>query len=291
MRSEVELSLPGPGGIHQVAQVQQTRFALNHMAAPRLDFDRFFALSAALGCTDVEIRNDIAGQAMLDGTSPDLIRVAAARHGQKILTINALQRFNDWSPTRASEAEVLAKACARTGAAALILVPKNDGTGCGDGERKTNLAAALRGLAPILARHGIMGYVEPLGFEICSLRLKSEAAEVIHHLDLGDRFRLTHDTFHHHLAAEATLFPDLTGLIHISGVTDPGIATADMRDHHRVLVDGHDRIGNLTQIRALQAAGVTAACSFEPFAASVHDSATLQGDLSASMTYIRKALA
>lgn len=274
-----------------MAQVLQTRFALNHMAAPRLDFDRFFALSARLGCADVELRNDIAGQALLDGTSPDLIRAAAARHGQKILTINALQRFNDWSATRADQAEALAVACARIGAAALILVPKNDGTGCGDGERKSNLAAALRGLAPILARHGIMGYVEALGFDTCSLRLKSEAAEVIHHLGLRDRFRLTHDTFHHHLAGEPTLFPDLTGLIHISGVTDPTVAVADMRDSHRVLVDGNDRIGNLAQIRALQAAGVTAACSFEPFSASVHDSATLPDDLSASISYIRKALA
>lgn len=291
MRSAAELSLPVPGGIHALAQVQKARFALNHMAAPHLDIDGFFALSARLGCFDVEIRNDIAGQAILDGTSPDVIRAAAARHGQKILTINALQRFNDWSPTRAAEAEALAKACAQTGAAALILVPRNDGTGCGDGERKASLAVALRGLAPILERHAIMGFVEPLGFDICSLSLKSEAAEVIHHLGLRNRFRLTHDTFHHHLAGETATFPDLTGLIHISGVTDRGISLSDMRDSHRVLVDADDRIGNIAQIRVLLDAGVTVPCSFEPFSAAVHDSTTLPDDLSASMTYIRTALA
>ena len=279
------------GGNHFVAKILQARFALNHMAAPRLDVAEFFALSARLGCTEAEIRNDLAGQAILDGTTPAAIRAAAAKHGQKIITINALQRFNEWSATRAAEAGDLARWCAETGAAALILVPKNDGTGCDDGERKTNLAEALRGLAPILERHAIMGFVEPLGFESCSLRRKSEVAEVILALGLADRFRITHDTFHHYLAGEAATFPDLTGLIHISGVTDPAVAVADMRDSHRVLVDAADRVGNIAQIRALLAAGVTASCSFEPFAAAVHDSATLPDDLSASMTYIRGALA
>ena len=261
------------------------------MAAPRLRLDDFFALSARLGCTEVEIRNDLAGNAILDGTSAASIRAAAAQHGQNILTINALQRFNEWNPTRAAEAEVLARWCAETGAAALILVPKNDGTGCGDDERKVNLAKALQGLAPILERHGILGFVEPLGFDICSLRRKSEAAEVITTLGLASRFRMTHDTFHHHLAGESAMFPALTGLIHISGVTDPTVSVADMRDNHRVLVDEADRVGNIAQIRALLDAGVTAPCSFEPFSAAVHDSATLADDLSASMNYIRAALA
>lgn len=273
-----------------LAKVLQARFALNHMAAPRLKVAEFFALSAQLGCTEVEIRNDLAGNAILDGTSAASIRAAAAQHGQKIITINALQRFNEWNPTRAAEAEDLARCCAETGAAALILVPKNDGTGCGDDERKANLAQALQGLAPILERHGILGFVEPLGFEICSLRRKSEAAEVIGALGLTGRFRITHDTFHHHLAGEASIFPDLTGLIHISGVTDPAVSVANMRDAHRVLVDAADRVENIAQIQQLLAAGVTAPCSFEPFSAAVHDSVTLAEDLSASMNYIRAAL-
>lgn len=273
-----------------MTSVLQPRFALNHMAAPKLPVADFFALSASLGCTEVEIRNDLAGNAILDGTTPDAIRAAAAKYGQKIITINALQRFNDWSDTRAAQAEDLAGWCAATGAAALILVPKNDGTGTADGERQANLRTALRGLAPILQRHGILGFVEPLGFEICSLRRKSEAAEAIADLQLSNLFRLTHDTFHHHLAGEDAIFPDLTGLVHISGVTDPAVDAADMRDSHRVLVDAQDRVGNIAQIRRLLAAGVTAPCSFEPFAAKVHNSTTLATDVSASMNYIRAAI-
>jgi 2-keto-myo-inositol isomerase len=267
------------------------RFAMNHMVAPRLSAEAFFALSAALGCAEVEIRNDLPGTAILDGTPPDAIRAAAARHGQTILTINALQRFNDWTPARATEAEELAGWCQAVGAAALILVPKNDGTGCEDGLRQENLRTALRALAPILERHGILGFVEPLGFDICSLRRKSEAAGAIRDLGLTDRFRITHDTFHHHLAGEAAIFPDLTGLVHISGVDDPVVSVADMRDAHRVLVGPQDRIGNLDQIAALLAAGVTAPCSFEPFSAAVHAAPDIAGDLSASMRFLRDALA
>ncbi len=266
------------------------RFALNHMTAPNLEVDQFFALSAQLGLREVEIRNDLQGQAILDGTTPETIRAAARKHGQKIITINALQRFNDWSDTRAAEAEDLAGWCQATGAAALILVPKNDGTGCADGERQANVRTALLGLAPILQRHGILGFVETLGFEICSLRRKSEAAAAITDLGLSHLFRLTHDTFHHHLAGEDAIFPDLTGLIHISGVTNRDVSVTDMRDSHRVLVDKHDRVQNVVQIRRLLDAGVAVPCAFEPFSAAVHASTTLAADVAASMNYIRAAL-
>ncbi len=267
------------------------RFAMNHMAAPKLPVEAFFAMSARLGCTDAEIRNDLPGTAILDGTPAAAIREAAVRHGQTILTINALQRFNEWTPARAAEAEELAAWCSGVGAQALILVPKNDGTGCADGERQENLRKALRGLHPILEKAGILGFVEPLGFRICSLRLKSEAAAAIRDLGMTDRFRITHDTFHHHLAGEAAIFPELTGLIHISGVDDPGIAVDDMLDAHRVLVGPRDRLGNCAQIAALLSAGVTAPCSFEPFAEEVHAARDVEVDLAASMRFIREMLA
>ncbi len=265
-------------------------FAVNHMAAPMLSVQQFFALANDLGLQGVEIRNDLAGNALLDGTPAADIGVLAKQHGLNILTINALQRFNEWTDARAAEADALAAACAASGAAALILVPKNDGTGCADGERVANLRVALTELAPILAGHGITGLVEPLGFEICSLRLKSEAVATIDALGLTGKFHVTHDTFHHHLAGEATLFPQHTGLVHISGVSDPQVAVADMRDAHRVLVDADDRLDNVGQIRALMAAGYNGPFSFEPFAASVHALADPAAALRQSMNYIEAAL-
>lgn len=267
------------------------RFVLNHMVAPALPPEAFFALARSLGCSAVEMRNDLDGNALADGTPPARLGEAAARAGVTILTINALQRFNDWNSARAAEAEDLARACADCGAAALILVPTNDGTGCAPDERRENLRRALAELAPILERHGILGYVEPLGFAVSSLQLKSEAAAAIRDLGLTERCRITHDTFHHHLAGEAAIFPDLTGLVHISGVTDPGVAVADMRDSHRVLVTPGDRLDNLEQIARLRAAGVAAPLSFEPFAEAVHRAADIRADLAQSIDFIRAGLA
>ena len=263
-------------------------FALNHMAAPNLRVAALFALAKALGITRVEIRNDLAGNAIIDGTPAVDVAEAAAKAGVEIISINALQRFNAWSPEREREAIELADYAAASGAKALVLVPRNDGEGRGDAERLPNLVTALTALKPILAQRGLIGLVEPLGFEICSLRRKSEAVAGIDAVDGADTFKLVHDTFHHHLAGEGAIFPERTGLVHISGVDDSAVAVVDMRDSHRVLVDGADRLGNLIQIRALRATGYAGPLSFEPFAESVQklDVSQIREALAASMAFI-----
>lgn len=266
-------------------------FALNHMAAPGLRLDAFFALARKLGIREVEIRNDLAGNAILDGTPPATVRAAAEAAGITIISINALQRFNAWTEEREAEAIQLADYARGCGARALVLVPKNDGTGCADGERQANLRVALKALAPLLQSRGLIGLVEPLGFEICSLRRKSEAAEAIKATGGQGVFKLVHDTFHHHLAGEAEMFPEMTGLIHISGVTDRSVSVPDMRDSHRVLVDAGDRLDNIGQIRAMTAAGYSGPLSFEPFAAEVHALASAEPALRASMEFIRSGVA
>lgn len=241
----------------------EVRFALNHIIAPGLHPAGFFALAGEVGIGAVEIRNDLAGNAIADGTPAAAIRALAEAAALRILAINALQRFNAWSRVRAAEAEALADYAAACGAEALVLVPTNDGT---PGDR---LGEALAGLAPILAARGIIGLVEPLGFEGSAVRRKSEAAAAIVEAGEGAPFRLVHDTFHHHLAGEPLLFPELTGLVHISGVEAPGLAAEEMRDTDRGLVTPADRLGNIVQIRALTAAGYDGFLSFEPFASDV----------------------
>ena len=149
----------------------------------------------------------------------------------------------------------------------------------------------LKALKPILSSRGITGLVEPLGFEICSLRSKQEAADAIRAVDAGEIFRLVHDTFHHHLAGQPAVFPEMTGLVHISGVTDAAVSVADMRDPHRVLVDRDDRLGNIAQIRALLAGGYAGPFSFEPFALAVHALASPGEALAESMEFITAELA
>ena len=107
----------------------------------------------------------------------------------------------------------------------------------------------------------------------------------------GDRaFAVLHDTFHHHLAGEAEVFPERTGLVHISGVEEPGLDRAAMRDGHRVLVGGGDRLGNLEQIRALRRGGYAGPLSFEPFARSVQDMDDVASALRDSMAFIHAGL-
>jgi len=129
---------------------------------------------------------------------------------------------------------------------------------------------ALDALVGILKGRGLTGLVEPLGFPVSSLRTKAEAIAAMTEADENGVFALMHDTFHHHLAGETQFYPHRTGLVHVSGVTDPGLAVAEMLDAHRVLVDGDDRLDNLAQVRALLAGGYDGPFSFEPFADSVH---------------------
>ncbi len=265
-------------------------FALNHMCAPALGVPEFFDLARSLGISAVEIRNDLPGRPILDGTDAAAIRAAAAERNLRILSINALQRFNLWTEERAREAGELIDYAVGCGAEALVLVPLNDGTGRANGERQANLRIALKALMPMLRAAGVRGLVEPLGFEECSLRFKSEAAEAIRSIDTQSTFALVHDTFHHHLAGEQDTFADLTGLVHISGVSDASVAVSDMRDDDRVLVDAKDRLENVEQIRSLLAAGYTGPLSFEPFAPSVHGSRDIAAELRRSMQHVAARL-
>lgn len=267
------------------------RFALNHMVAPHLDLRAFFALAKAVGVTDVEIRNDIAGQAILDGTPAAEVKALAEEAGVTIVTINALQKFNGWDGAREREAAALAQYARDCGARALILVPANDGTGLAPGDRIEALRLGLKGLRPILKDNGITGLVEPLGFEVCSLRLKREASEMIAAIDGYGTFQITHDTFHHHLAGDPEIFPSLTGLVHISGVVDPALAVSEMRDAHRVLVDGRDRLGNIEQLRALLDEGYDGPISFEPFAEELRHLPDPARAIRESMEFISQSLA
>ncbi len=266
-------------------------FSLNHMVAPRLDHAAFFDLARKLGLANVEIRNDLDGVALADGTPAADVGAAAKSRGLRVLTINALQRFNIWDDARAAEAAAMIAQCAASGSEALVLCPVNDvDYRPSAAERRAALLKALNGLKPMLSAAGIRGFVEPLGFAECSLRYKEEAIDAIEAVD-GDTFRVVHDTFHHFVAGETRTFPRMTGLVHISGVTDPAATAATMRDPHRVLVDANDRIGNIEQLRALRAGGYGGPASFEPFAVSVHASPTIEADLRASLAYVRAGLA
>jgi len=266
-------------------------FALNHMTAPGLGLSAFFDLALELGIRSVEIRNDLAGNVIADGTpAKEVARLAGAK-GIEIISINALYPFNDWNDDRAERARELVGYAAECGARAIVLCPLNDKNHRPDfATRAAKLRTALSALDEILRGAGIIGLVEPLGFEECSLRVKREAVDAITELGVGDRFKLVHDTFHHYLSGETEIFPDHTGLVHISGVEDETVPPADIRDGHRVLVGAKDIMGNISQLRAILSGGYAGPLSFEPFAASVHETKNIAVEVRGSIEYIINGL-
>lgn len=256
------------------------RFAMNHIVAPRLPLADFFAMARRLGMREVEIRNDLPD---VVGTMPAAdVRAVAADAGVKIVSINALYPFNLWSGDLPGRASALADYAAAAGAGALVMCPLNDGREVGFAD----LVAALRSMKPILVDHGLTGLVEPLGFPVSSLRTKKEAISAIVEAGGEGTYKIVHDTFHHHLAGEDEIYPQWTGLVHISGVDDPEVAVDAMLDAHRVLVDGRDRLGNIEQVQRLVAAGVDGPYSLEPFADRVHALADPETAIRASLDYV-----
>ncbi len=264
--------------------------ALNHMTVARMSYRQLVETAAALGCTGIEVRNDLP-QPLFDGMDPAAAGDLARSRGLRILALAEVKRFNDWSPTKAAEALALMQIAVACGAEAVSLIPRNDNLGMGNGERQANLRIALRDLKPMLEDHNLIGLVEPLGFEICALRYKSEAVEAIEALGATGRFKLVHDTFHHHLAHGGPIYPQHTGIIHISGVTDPDLGTDQMGDQHRVLVDASDRLGNIAQIAALTAGGYTGPISFEAFSPDIHALSDPASAIATSFDFIGGGLA
>jgi 2-keto-myo-inositol isomerase len=256
------------------------------MVAPKLRYGEFFDLALRLGIDAVEIRNDIP-VSLMGNKNAKMIGKMAKDKGITIININGLQRWNQWDKKKADEANRLAEYIALAGGKNLILVPANDKKFRPSHEaRLDGIRVALDGLKSILKDHGLIGCVEPLGFEECSLRLKAEAIAAIDDIGGAKRFKITHDTFHHFVAGEKDLFPARTGLIHVSGVVDLKYSAATMRDPQRVLVDGHDMIDNRGQVKKLIGGGYNGYVSFEPFSGDVHKSKQIARDVARSMDYL-----
>jgi len=266
------------------------RFALNRMVAPNLSLPDFIQLAASLKCDAIEIRNDLKDRQIEYGTSASRVRELCAAQGITVLSINALYPFDVWNDQRRAQATELATYARECGAQGLVMCPFNEpGDTRTDAQRAAGLRTSLSELAPILREYGILGFVEPLGFEESALRRKRVAVDAIKAIGGLDVFRVVHDTFHHHLANEHEFFPELTGLVHISGVEDADAPLNAIRDGHRVLVGEGDILGNAAQIDTLLSTGYSGYLSFEPFASSVHELADIQQALGASIAHLKKS--
>ncbi|QEM83486.1 TIM barrel protein [Halomonas binhaiensis] len=261
------------------------RFALNHMIYPRFSIEELMQAAIALDIDAIELRNDVGDNSLTSLDQACTVGARAKELGLTVLSLNALYPFNVWNAERADQAERLAALTAAAGGQGLVLCPLVDSDGSG---APTDMRKALVALDGILGRQGLKGFVEPLGFPFSTLRFKREAIAVIDELGLGERFSLVHDTFHHQGAGETELYPQRTGLVHVSGIEDPGLDFAAMLDGDRLLVGEADRLDNAGQLIQLLQGGYHGHVSFEPFADSVHAADDPIAALKDSIAFLRE---
>jgi 2-keto-myo-inositol isomerase len=277
--------------------IDLSRFALNRIASPRLGLEEFFRLTADLGLSKVELRNDLPGGRVTDGLPPEQVVDLCGKHGIQIITINALQRFNVAS-MRAElldELRGLLETAQHVRCPALVLCPNNDTSDSRSEERiRTETVAAFSAFAPVFEDSGVTGLVEPLGFEESSLDSLVTTMEMIEESGYA-KYRIVHDTFHHKLGPDTeetlarTYNINYTGLVHVSGV-ETELPAEQYRDVHRELVGPGDKLDSRGQVRFLLRLGYSGDISFEPFSEVVQNLPRneLQLKLTASVHYLRE---
>jgi len=264
---------------------QLPNFAVNHMTMANASYQELLDVAGDLGCVGVEIRNDLPGP-LFGGSSAKAAALAAQEKGLRILALSEVKSFNELSDEKLEQAESLMKIAQACGAEAVSLIPRNDGQCVDKTERRTALLDAIQALLPLLETYNLIGLIEPLGFAESSLRYKSEVVEAIESASAAERFKLIHDTFHHHLAGEGAFFPAYTGIVHISGVVDSSLSSCQMLDAHRVLVDESDCLGNISQLKAMLEGGYSGPFSVEAFSTEVHAITDPRAELFGSFNHI-----
>jgi len=258
--------------------INRSRISLNRIIYPNLGLENFFKLTKDLDLNKIELRNDLPGRKIIDDYTPVQLKELSKKYGVEILTVNALQKFNlDAILSKTlEELKKLTDLSQFIGCKAIVLCPNNDvNDKRGSEEIFKETVKALKYFGPLFQDSGMQGYLEPLGFEECSLRSIVIAMEAIQESGYPV-YKIVHDTFHHHIgpdtldAIQNDYDISYTGLVHISGV-ESNIPVEEYRDNHRVLVSEQDKLQNKEQIALLLKLGYAGNISFEPFSQKVQE--------------------
>jgi 2-keto-myo-inositol isomerase len=247
------------------------RLSLNRVAKPQLPLVEFLELAASLKMKYVEVRNDFTEKGVLDGLSEAELQGALDRTGVQIVSINALYPFEDGRKLAGNVERLkgLVAEAKKARCAQIVLCPLNEAADPRSPvQRADDLVKALNAYGPVFQDAGMTGLIEPLGFEVCALRTKRAALDGVARCDYPRAYQLLHDTFHHYLSGERDLFPQQTGLVHVSGVV-AGKPKPAITDDDRILVDASDVMDNRGQVAALLQGGCKALISYEPFSPTV----------------------
>jgi len=258
--------------------IKRSKNSLNRIIYPKLELEDFFKFVKDLDLNKIELRNDLPGGKIVDDYAPGQLTELSKKYGMEILTINALQKFNLGAvlPDAIKELKELVNLSLSIGCKAIVLCPNNDLNDKRSSEEIfEETVKALKSFGPLFQDSGMQGYLEPLGFEECSIRSIVTAMKAIQ--ESGHPvYKIVHDTFHHHLGPDTfdTIKNDYdisyTGLVHISGV-ECNIPVGEYRDNHRILVSGQDKLQSKEQIELLLKLGYARDISFEPFSQKVQE--------------------
>lgn len=267
------------------------RFALNRTCAPHLPLADFISLAVASGVKAVEIRNDIEGREFADGTPAREVKARLDGAGLAVASVNALQRFNEWTPERAKEAAAIISFAAELGAPGVVLCPvHNEDHGWSAADAERNLRVGLANLAPILRDHGIIGYVEPLGMKGSTMKNQHMAVDAVGDVDGWDTYQLCFDTFQFFRCGDTEMHYDRIGLAHMSGISRKDLQPGELTEPDRGLVFIDDRVDNIGMLRNLMAGGYSGFISMEPFNPEVQQDPDLLSRLRASLEYVTALL-
>jgi len=277
--------------------INRSKISLNRIIYPNLKLEDFYKFTKTLGLNKIELRNDLPGGKIINDYNPEELKELSKKYGVEILTINALQKFNLDAilPKAIEELKKLINLSLSIGCKAIVLCPNNDmNDKRGSEEIFEETVKALKSFGPLFQDSGIKGYLEPLGFEECSLRSIVIAMKAIQESGYPV-YKIVHDTFHHHIGPDTfdTIENDYdisyAGLVHISGV-ESNIPIEEYRDNHRVLVTEQDRLQTKEQIALLLKLGYAGNISFEPFSKKVQEMEIekIKSAINHSIEYISK---
>ncbi len=275
--------------------IDTRKFALNRIVYPSAGLDDFFLIAREAGMDQVELRNDIRDGKIIDDMDPQAASTLAHKQGIRIITINALQKFNLASVRiqKMEELRELLRLSRSIECGAIVMCPNNDASDGRDAERRfSETVDALEAFGPLFSESGVIGLLEPLGFSISSLASVKVAQDAIR--ESGHScYRIVFDTFHHDIGPDTEalirdeLDVSLIGLLHVSGV-EADIPKKAYLDAHRVLPGPGDRMKSREQIKLVQELGYDGPISFEPFAESVQkmDRMRVVDELKKSLGYL-----
>jgi hypothetical protein len=115
------------------------------MTVPNLSYVDFLDLAAKLECVGVEVRNDIDRE-LFDGVDPVEAGEMAKDRSLRLVGLSQVYPFNTWDAEREVAVRDLIAVAEAVGAETISLIPRNDGTGLGNGERQANLRVAMKAI-------------------------------------------------------------------------------------------------------------------------------------------------